>query len=327
MIVNSTTPPGNTKTKILAKTLDSHESACYIDPMSVREIQSSLKHPSSSKREEFKPIEESDFDDSDSEEEEMRRYTPSKRRKIEYDDGKDDDGESGDDTSEEGIPFRKVKSHSGSEWYPNILDNGRLTAFIPGTPGAGKSYLAAELIKLLPSDYDILLFTALEEDDGNFKQFGKRVHKIKMTPENLCRMSLANIRKVSKHPILLFDDIDKIRNREVERWTFKVLEDALANGRGHKKHDGEGDIHTIVTSHALNDYRKTKYTLENSDYVAIFPGSTTRAQMDRLFDKIGLSKEMCERIYRAGKECSVRRVIIHKVSPMYIIIGDTISLI
>lgn len=324
MIVNSLVPNPTDKIKILAKTLDSHETACYINPSLVKDIQITIQHPQTPTKAEFKPIQFEDFDDSDDEDEEM---PPNKRRKIDEDEEEEVKPKGEDETMEEGIPYRKVKSRSGSEWYPNILDNGRLTAFIPGTPGAGKSYLAAELIKLLPSDYDILLFTALEEDDGNFKQFGKRVHKIKMTPENLSRMSLANIRKVSKHPILLFDDIDKIRNREVEKWTFKVLEDALANGRGHKKHNGEGDIHTIVTSHALNDYRKTKYTLENSDYVAIFPGSTTRAQMDRLFDKIGLSKEMCERIYRAGKTCSVRRVIIHKVSPMYIIIGDTLSLI
>lgn len=222
---------------------------------------------------------------------------------------------------------RFALSPSGEEWMPKILDNGRLTAFIPGNPGAGKSYLAADLIELLPSNYDILLFTALEEEDGNFSRFKKRLYKIKMTPENLKKLTLANIRKVSKNPILLFDDIDKIRDKAVEKLTFSILEDALANGRGHKHHDGEGDIHVIVTSHALNDYRKTKYTLENSDYVALFPGSTTYAQMKRLFEKMGLDKDLCDYVIKKGKEASVRRIIIHKVAPMYIIIGPLISLI
>lgn len=218
------------------------------------------------------------------------------------------------------------KSPSGEEWYPSILDNGRLTAFIPGNPGAGKSYLAAELIESLPADYDVLLFTALEEDDGNFANI-KRLYKIKMTEENLERMTLSEIRRVSRHPVLLFDDIDKIRDKGVEKLVFAILEDALANGRGHVRHDGEGDVHVIVTSHALNDYRKTKYTLENSDYVALFPGSTTFAQLTRLFEKMGLSKELCKFVYEKGKKCAVRRVIVHKVAPMYIIIGDTITLI
>lgn len=235
------------------------------------------------------------------------------------------------DMKEFDIEFDESKTSgtapSGDEWYPSILDNGRLTVFIPGNPGAGKSYLAAELIETLPSNYDILLFTALEEEDGNFTSFKNRLYKIKMTEENLARMTLSEIRRVSRHPVLLFDDIDKIRDKKVEKRVFELLEDALANGRGHVKHDGRGDVHVIVTSHALNDYRKTKYTLENSDYVALFPGSTTYRQLALLFEKMGLSKELCDLVYRKGKKYDVRRVIIRKVAPMYIIIGDTITLI
>lgn len=218
-------------------------------------------------------------------------------------------------------------SPSGEEWKPSILNNGRLTAFIPGNPGAGKSYLANELINLLPQDYQVLLFTAIEEEDGNFSELGKRLHKIRLEPDNLARMSLSTIRSVCEHPILLFDDIDKIRDKEVEKRVFAILEDALANGRDHRAHDGAKDIHVIVTSHSLNDYRKTKYTLENSDYVAVFPQSTTYMQMRRLFEKMGLDRELCDRVVESGKSGSVRHVIIHKVAPMYIIIGDEIALL
>ena len=235
------------------------------------------------------------------------------------------------DIKEFGIEFDEEKNSgvapSGEEWNPSILDSGRLTIFIPGNPGAGKSYLAAELIELLPADYDILLFTALEEEDGNFRGFGRRLYKIKMTKENLERMTLKNIRKVSRHPILLFDDVDKIRDKTVEKMVFAIMEDALANGRGHVRHDGEGDVHVICTSHSLNDYRKTKYTLENSEYVAVFPGSTTYAQMCLLFKKMGLGQDLCDRVFKLGKQCMLRHVLIHKVSPMYIITGDTITLL
>lgn len=226
-----------------------------------------------------------------------------------------------------GESSRSGYSISGEEWYPNILSFGRLTAFIPGNPGAGKSYLANELIELLPEDSDVLLFTALDEEDGNFSHLKGRLYKVRMDPDNLRRITLTSIRKASKRPILLFDDIDKIRDKEVEKLTYAILEDALANGRGHKKHDGEGDVHVIVTSHALNDYKKTKYTLENSDYVAIFPQSTTYAQMKRLFEKIGLPKDMCDEVMHLGKSGEVRRVIIRKVTPMYIIAGDNITLL
>lgn len=235
-----------------------------------------------------------------------------------------------DSSSLPGATFSEEKrvadSPSGEQWDPYLLD-GRLTAFIPGNPGAGKSYLANELIQLLPSCSDVLLFTALEEEDGNFADIKQKLWKIRMTPENLKRITLSEIRKRCRNPILLFDDIDKIRDKTVEKLTFAILEDALANGRGHVKHDGRGDVHVIVTSHALNDYRKTKYTLENSDYVAVFPQSTTYSQMRRLFEKIGLSKEICDEVVEMGKRGEVRRVIIKKVAPMYIIAGSCISLL
>lgn len=217
-----------------------------------------------------------------------------------------------------------AESPSGSRWYPVI--DGRLTAFIAGNPGAGKSYLAKELINLLPPSSEILLFTALDEKDGNFQEFydEERIYKIRMEPDNLERITLPAIRERCKNPILLFDDIDKIRDPRVSKLTFKILEDALANGRGHRNHDGKGDIHTIVTSHSLNDYLKTKYSLENSDFVCVFPQSTTYAQMKRLFEKIGLDKKMCDDIIALGKTGKVRSVIIKKTAPMYVIAGSLI---
>lgn len=217
-----------------------------------------------------------------------------------------------------------VKSASGKFWKPDFLENGRMTVFVAGVPGAGKSYLAKEMIESLPPDYDVLLFTALSEEDGNFSGLGKRLYKIRMEPENLERLTLEQIRKMSKHPILLFDDVDKIRDPKVSQKMFALLDDVLANGRGHKKHDGEGDVHVITTSHALNDYKKTKYSLENSDYVALFPASTTYCQLRRMFDKIGLDKELCEEMSTASKRGDFRSIIIHKVAPMYVIFGDSI---
>ena len=223
---------------------------------------------------------------------------------------------------------RPHQSMSGENWRPVFHD--RLTMFIAGAPGAGKSYLAKQMINLLPSNIPILLFTALEEGDGNFKDLGKdRLYTIKMTPENLSTITLKEIRDRVKTPqtILLFDDVDKIRNSKVQAAIFSIMNDALANGRGHEKHDGEGDLHVVCTSHSANDYQKTKYTFENSNYVALFPGSTPPLQMYRMFDKLGLSKELCQKMIRLGKLQKIRSIIIHKVVPMYMIYGDKIMLL
>lgn len=220
-----------------------------------------------------------------------------------------------------------VASFSHSEWLPDMLGNGRVSVFIAGNPGAGKSYLAKDIIRTLPKNFDIILFTALEEEDGNFEEFKGRLFKVRMTPEVLSRITLSEIRKRGKYPLLLFDDVDKIRDKKVEALTYKIMEDALANGRGHRRHDGQGDIHVIITSHSMNDYRKTKYAIENTDYIAVFPQSSTFTQLTRLFEKVGLDKEWVRKVMDLGKRGDVRRVIIKKFTPMYIITSDTIELI
>lgn len=241
----------------------------------------------------------------------------------------DESDDSDDEFSfDNGMMDKPIQSITGADWHPCF--NDRMTMFIAGTPGAGKSYLAKQMINLLPKEYDILLFTALEEKDGNFSDLGKeRLFKIKMTPEVLSTISLAEIRKRAKSPqtILLFDDVDKIRDSKVQNLTFAIMNDALANGRGHEKHDGNGDLHVICTSHSANDYQKTKYTFENSNYVALFPGTTPPLQMYRMFDKLGLTKDLCLYLIKLARSQQIRSVIIHKVVPMYIIFGDKIMLL
>ena len=257
-----------------------------------------------------------------------------KSKLFKFEDSDDDDIEDDEfdlQVLEEADEFdhdKPQRSFTGSEWRPCF--NDRLTMFIAGTPGAGKSYLAKQMINLLPSDLPILLFTALEEKDGNFDDLGsERLYKIKMNPETLSKIKLSEIRERSgkSQTILLFDDVDKIRDPKVQNATFAIMNDALANGRGHEKHDGKGDVHVICTSHSANDYQKTKYTFENSNYVALFPGTTPPLQMYRMFDKLGLEKELCQQMIKLARQQKIRSIIIHKVVPMYMIFGNKIMLL
>ena len=237
----------------------------------------------------------------------------------------DEEDEEIDDYSSRLTP---IQSFTGSPWRP--VFNDRMTMFIAGAPGAGKSYLAKQMISLFPPNTDILLFTALEEEDGNFADLGShRLFKIKMTPENLRSISLSKIREnaQTKQVILLFDDVDKISDPKVQAATFAIMNDALANGRGHTKHNGDGDIHVVCTSHSPNDYQKTKYTFENCNYVALFPGNTPALQLKRMFEKLGLDKKLCQRMMRLGRAQQIRSIIIHKVVPLYIIYGNKIMLL
>ena len=268
-----------------------------------------------------------------------------KVKSFSLDSDNDDDADLSDDDDDDEIDLPSLKrkkrtsfmetslykpetSLTGANWVPVFKD--RMTMFIAGTPGAGKSYLARQMIDQMPKSFDILLFTALEENDGNFDSLGKdRLFKIKMIPEVLSNITLSAIRERTKAPqtILLFDDVDKIRDPKVQNLTFAIMNDALANGRGHEKHDGKGDIHVICTSHSANDYVKTKYTFENSNYVALFPGTTPPLQMYRMFDKLGLEKKICSKMIKLARQQTIRSIIIHKVVPMYMIFGPYIMLL
>ena len=112
----------------------------------------------------------------------------------------------------------------------------------------------------------------------------------------------------------IFDDIDKIRDPTVSKLTIALLDNIVANGRSH----GGKQINVIVTSHALNDYRKTKYSLENCEYWVIFPAKTIKMQVTTLLKKIGLEKE---NLYHED------RLIIHHSVPLFIITSRSIRLL
>ena len=211
-----------------------------------------------------------------------------------------------------------------SDYVPNV---DRLTIFLPGNPGAGKSYYASQLIQRLPANTQILLFTSLDEFDSNFEPFRSRINKVRMDPEVLKKINVRSIRERiprDSDVVAVFDDIDKISDKKQSKQVFSILEDLLANGRIHDKRKGaRGNIHVIATTHSLNDWLKTKYLTENCNYVALFPQSTTHIQLERLLSKLGLGKEMCKIIKDTGE----RVVIIHKTAPIFIIAGPSICLV
>lgn len=249
---------------------------------------------------------------------------------VDSDDDEDEEMEEGKDKGEE-MAARIAQSISHEPWLP--IFNDRLTMFIGGIPGAGKSYLVKQMIGLLPDNIDILLFTALEEKDGNFDDLdkSKRLFKIKMTPEVLSQINLRALRERTRsegrQTILVFDDVDQMRDSRLSKMTLQIMNDVLANGRGHEKHDGDGDVHVLCTTHTLNNFVKTKYMFENSNYIALFPLSTPVLQMEMMFNKIGLDRKLCRYIIKYCNRHNIRSIIIHKTVPMYMIYGDKIRLL
>ena len=246
---------------------------------------------------------------------------------------------------DDGSAERAATTQSGEDWFPAFQDLGRVTVFLAGGPGSGKSYQTSQIMHSFPRTADFILFTSLTEPDGHFDEFS---HSRKpdgtprfwnigamarakggsgLTPDIVKHFTLDYIRGRGKNPVLIFDDVDKISDKAVLKSIYGVLEDALANGRGHRKHNGEGDVHVIYTGHSLNDYMKTKYVTENCDYVVVFPNGTTKGQYTQLMKKIGVDESLANAAREWAKSDEHAAVFIKKTVPMFISFGDTISLL
>ena len=206
----------------------------------------------------------------------------------------------------------------------------RITMFIAGTQGCGKSYFISEFLddyKLAHPERPVRLFTGLKEKDKHFERHSDRIMLARMRCKYLERMDLETMRYNKKKQrtgcLLIFDDVDRLRDPEVKKMTYKILYDALCNGRDHETQEGHADIDVVVTNHEINDYQNTKYILTECNYLVLYPYFTTAEQIERVLKKIGVSKQLMSRITKYQG----RALIIHRTAPIYCITHSKIFLL
>ena len=206
----------------------------------------------------------------------------------------------------------------------------RITMFIAGTQGCGKSYFISEFLddyQLAHPERPVRLFTGLKEKDKHFERHADRIVRARMRCKYLEEMDLETMRYNKKKQrtgcLLIFDDVDRIRDPEVKKMTYRILYDALCNGRDHETQEGHADIDVVVTNHEINDYQNTKYILTECNYIVLFPYFTTAEQIERVLKKIGVNKHLMKQIIKYQG----RALIIHRTAPMYCITHSKIFLL
>ena len=254
--------------------------------------------------------EEEKSSEGEEEEEEFRIPMAKKRRKLSTD-----------------VIYFKCKSDEHIIPYYNPKE--RVTMFIAGAQNCGKSYFVGEFLKtykLMHPKRPIYLLTGLTEKDKHFEKFN--IRQIIMDSANVGDLDLEKLRvddKTGKRQgcLLIFDDTDRIRDKGLMQKTYKLLDDALANGRDHETQKGVADIDIVVTNHEINDYQRTRGILTNCNYVVLFPFYSLATQMKLVMDKIGISKETQKKItnYKG------RAVVIRKIAPMYCVMKRKVFLL
>lgn len=236
-----------------------------------------------------------------------------------------DDEADSDDENEDYIPLKRprhmkeVFCDEGEHMEPFYNPDERVTMFIAGAQNCGKSYFIGQFL----NDYremhprrPVYLLTGLTEKDKSLGEH--RIRAIKMDEGTVGNLSLEKLRvddKTGKRVgcLLIFDDVDRLRDKGLMKKVYDLLNDALCNGRDHSTQEAYADIDVIVTNHEINDYVRTKSILTECNYVVLFPYYSLRKQIDMVMDKIGISEEHKEKI----RKYKGRAVVIHKVAPLY----------
>jgi len=114
--------------------------------------------------------------------------------------------------------------------------------------------------------------------------------------------------------LCIFDDIDKIPDKNLQKKIDELKDAILATGRDHEYRGG--DIDLIVSNHSSLGYKRTQELLNQATYLVLFPKGTSDHHIKTICMKYcGLNKEQSEKIVNTDS----RYVIIHREMPLFVL--------
>lgn len=187
---------------------------------------------------------------------------------------------------------------------PNVFT--RECGYIGAPSGSGKStYVrnyAKQYNKLFPKN-KVFLFSKVKNDES--LNGIKNLVKIKLDDDLIDDPieveELAN-------SLVIFDDIDTLRDKEVKKSLKELQDDLLETGR----HD---NVHVLVTTHQLSNYRETKTVLNEAHFITVFPSSGSSHQIRYVLKNyVGLDNKDINKISKLNS----RWVTVYKHHPQVI---------
>ena len=207
-----------------------------------------------------------------------------------------------------------VRLPEGTEFelLPRLGEDDRLTAFVAGKSGSGKSYSTAGVARMYHKNFPdrpiyLVCATKVSEDpayDGlDVKQID--VSKFLGTAKSDGGFDV-KAKFGDKGCLVIFDDIDAFPAA-----TYNDLNTAITAiyniGRKLK-------VSIIVTSHMLSNYNKTRNAIHESQFTVLYPQHDLEQAVSYVCDKMGVPKEISKNFRKKG-----RWVAIHTHDPHCII--------
>lgn len=199
--------------------------------------------------------------------------------------------------------------------------NKREVLYIAGQSGSGKTTYGSNYIKLFKKfkpKYDIYLFSRVQKDEILDQYKPIRVPLDEKLLENPI-----DVENELSHSLVIFDDIDTIRDKKLCEEVRHIRDTILEVGRAHEENEGQG-IYSINMSHQLFNYKLTRNLLLESNFIIIFKAGTGRNHIMRLLkDNLGFDKQQIKKIMGVNS----RWICIAKNVPQYVISQHSIFLI
>ena len=173
-----------------------------------------------------------------------------------------------------------------------VKEKERMTLFVAGESGAGKSYFVREYAKrynkMFPKN-DIYLISYLEQDE-TLDEFKKIIRLNAFQQEFLDECLDIDLNKEFKDSLVIFDDIDSVINKKTKEKIYGLLNKMLRIGRHY-------NISTCYAGHELYASPELKLILNESQTITFFPKFLNFRKLKYLLEVyFGLSKKQIERI-------------------------------
>jgi hypothetical protein len=165
----------------------------------------------------------------------------------------------------------------------------RFIAYCSGQSGSGKSYwtaqIAGEYRKIYPKR-DIYLFSYVN-DDPSIDAI-KGLKRLDIQSEEFLNMDLSS--EDFKNSLIIFDDVDCIREKKLKNKIKEILDKVLMTGR-------HFNTSCIYLSHLTCAGAETKMILAECHSITVFPNTLNGRTKDYLFKSyIGLNKSQIENL-------------------------------
>jgi hypothetical protein len=198
-----------------------------------------------------------------------------------------------------------VKDNEIVQQIPNSKKQ-RNVYYISGQSGSGKSYFTNQITTEYNSMYPkhkIYLFSLLTEDKSITN---KSIKRIKLN-ENF--LSVALTLEDLKNCLIIYDDVDTIKNKPIKNKLFHLLDTILQCGR-------HSSTSVIYCSHLPCNGNDTKIILAECNSLTIFPSTMGNRNLRYLLSEyFGLDKKEVDRV----KKLHSRHITIVRSYPMVLL--------